>query len=484
MRKRFTAQLLLNQTPIENVEIPEDSRDELPPVLKALQWIFKNPIINEEIFLILESRFPMSANNMGRPGMDLWHILVLGVVRLALGCDYDRLEYLVHYDTLLRQIMGLGSTGDFDFGSSFHQKTINENVCHVDEEMLMEINQIIAKHGRNILKKKADEKLNVKADTYVEESNVHFPTDLNLSWDACRKSIILVERLCDAQGIAGWRKSKNWAQKIKSLMRECSQIASKGGSNKTERLKLKASAYLDKLYRLENKVNEALKSLNQCSLNPSELIEIEKVKYFHDMLIKHIDLIDRRILKGEEIPHHEKLFSLFEPHTEWINKGKSNPSVELGHKILIATEQNGLILDYKVMEKSSDVNETVPLIGRLLDAYGEESIDSFSVDKGFSCKEDRELIEFFIPVVVMPKKGRLNQEDKKRESQKPFKLLRNKHSAIESNINSLEHHGLNRCPDKGIRGFKRYTGLGVLAYNLNKIGKKLIELKKAKRQAA
>ena len=78
----------------------------------------------------------------------------------------------------------------------------------------------------------------------------------------------------------------------------------------------------------------------------------------------------------------------------------------------------------------------------------------------------------------MPKKGKRNKEEKERESAKKFKQLRNAHSAIESNINMLEHHGLNRCPDKGLHGYKRYVGLSVLAYNLHILGNCLIAQEK------
>ena len=78
----------------------------------------------------------------------------------------------------------------------------------------------------------------------------------------------------------------------------------------------------------------------------------------------------------------------------------------------------------------------------------------------------------------MPKKGKRNKEEKERESAKKFKQLRNAHSAIESNINMLEHHGLNRCPDKGLHGYKRYVGLSVLAYNLHILGNCLIAQQK------
>jgi hypothetical protein len=75
----------------------------------------------------------------------------------------------------------------------------------------------------------------------------------------------------------------------------------------------------------------------------------------------------------------------------------------------------------------------------------------------------------------MPKKGKKNQEEKEEESQRNFIRLRNKHSAIESGINELEHRGLDRCPDRGEHHFSRYVALGVCAYNLRRIGAFLLE---------
>ena len=152
MRKNFEIQLELGQPAIEDVVLPKRSRDELPPLLKGLQWIFKTPELNEAIFQLLENAVVGSKQSTtGRPGMDLWHILVLGVVRLGLNCDYDRLEHIANYDSLVRQIMGLPALGSH---VSFHHKTISENVCHLDEELLNRINALVARHGLEHFKKK------------------------------------------------------------------------------------------------------------------------------------------------------------------------------------------------------------------------------------------------------------------------------------------------------------------------------------------
>ncbi len=474
MRQRFARQFDLGQTPIEDVPIPLKSRDELPPVLRGLQWLFQTPAINEQVFQLLEQKVIGTKKATGRPGMDLWHVLVLGVVRLALDCDYDRLEYMVHHDTLLRRIMGLESHFSGEFDKGFHHKTLSENVCHVDDALLAEINAIVVQAGRSVFKKKDHEPIHAKSDTYVLETNVHFPTDLNLLWDACRKCLDLLPRLAHSHHLPGWRKAATWQKQLKTFLRVCGSIHHGGGAKKRERLEKAVTAYLQKAYVLEQKVFASLLTLRTQLLSLVEQSTLVEVESYHEALIKHLDLIERRVLKGETIPHAEKDFALFEPHTEWINKGKVSPAVELGHKLLITTDQYSLLLDYKVMDQSSDVKETLPLADRLLTQYG-ASLQSWSVDKGFSVQEDRELLELFIPAVIMPKKGRRSQADQARETQQTFRRLRRQHSAIESNINALEHHGLNRCPDKGWSGFQRYVGLGILAYNLHKIGHRLLE---------
>ena len=81
----------------------------------------------------------------------------------------------------------------------------------------------------------------------------------------------------------------------------------------------------------------------------------------------------------------------------------------------------------------------------------------------------------------MPKKGRKNALDVEREREPHWLKLKDTHSEVESNINSLEHHGLDRCPDNGLNGYKRYAGLGVLAYHVHRIGKGLLEKTAASR---
>ena len=84
----------------------------------------------------------------------------------------------------------------------------------------------------------------------------------------------------------------------------------------------------------------------------------------------------------------------------------------------------------------------------------------------------------------MPKKGKCNKEESKREGSEEFKTAKRKHSAVESGINALEVHGLDKCLDHGLHGFKRYIAMAVVARNVQKLGSQLIakELAKIRRQ--
>ena len=481
MRQHYQTQPDLQLTPIEKIRLPLKSRDELPPILAGLQWLWMHPTLKPEILALIEKTILAGKKATGRTGMDLWQILVLGVLRLGLDADWDRLEHIANYDSLVRQMLGVPATPWGADAKMFGHQTLRDNVALLDDQLLQAINARIAAAGREVFAKKVGAPLaalEVKVDSYVLETDVHFPTDLNLLLDAGRKCVDWIEKFRRGGcALPGWRKAKDWRRQLKNLQRTTSQIVYRGGPNKEARVKKAVRDYLAVGRALGAKVQASL--LELCD-QPVDLAAWEALEYFHRMLAKHLDLVERRLLNEETIPAHEKVFSLFEPHTEWIQKGKQRPNVELGHKLLIATDQNQLIQDYAVLLGAAEVDQSIPVADRLLGRHGADSLASLSLDKGFTREEDRQLLGLYIPEVVMPKRGKKNAAQTERESGKKFVALRKQHSAVESEINSLEHHGLNRCLDVGLPGYLRYAGLGVLSYNLHVIGRELQARARAK----
>jgi hypothetical protein len=250
-------------------------------------------------------------------------------------------------------------------------------------------------------------------------------------------------------GIKGWRKMKNWRSELKILMREVGRKSVGGGKNRDEQLHRAVSLYLKKSRLLVEKLE--LEMVHFPLTDMSDLAAICTLEGYIRLTIKHIDLLERRIMKGETIPHAEKMMSIFETYTEWVAKGKFHPSaviepcrnVEFGKKVSITTDQFDLIVHHKVMSDEQDRDVVVEIADAVLNKY--KLISSMSFDKGHWRAENKALLELEIPIVVLPKLGKLNAKEKELENAQKFKYLKNKHSAIESNINELEHRGLDGC---------------------------------------
>jgi hypothetical protein len=467
-RKRLETQLTLGSTPIEKVQIPTKSRDEFPSFLRAMQHIYADKEMNERIFGLLESII-CTKKPTGRPGMELWSIFVLAEARLCLNTDYDDLHYRSNYDILLRQILGVHD--GIVRGREYERQTIIDNVVLLDDDTLRKINDIIVSSGHQLVKKKETEALHIKIDSFVTEANVHFPTDYNLLWDSLRKFLDILQHLLvvNSGNYPGWRKIEYWRRELKNRMLQLSRATADKSKNREVRLKEATENYLSTARQLSNKLLNVKRS---GELSFTELILLEQLDYFQQMLLKHIDLVDRRLLKGEKIPHEEKIFSIFEPWVEWISKGKAHKPVELGKCTCISTDQWHFAVDWWVADHQRDNQLLLPSLDRIREHY---SVSGCSSDKGFFSKDDVEIMKLFDIKPVIPKKGKRSLAELQRESDPDFIKAKRKHSAIESNINELEHRGLDRCPDKGIKGMHRYVGLAVIAYNLRRIGKILLE---------
>lgn len=238
--------------------------------------------------------------------------------------------------------------------------------------------------------------------------------------------------------------------------------------------------YIALVQKYTKRIQETLKKPVTASLiNAAYPVMInENIKY----ATQQIDLIERRIFNNEKIPHKDKIFSIFESHTEWINKGKAGVPVELGLRVCIVEHASGYILNHMVMENKTDSEIVVELIKHTQKLY--PNFKACSFDKGFHSPSNQITLKELMDEVIMPKKGKCNKEEAQREGRQEFKTAKRKHSSVESGINALEVHGLDKCLDHGLHGFKRYIAMAVVARNIQKLGSQLIakELAKIKRQ--
>ena len=468
-------QLELGQLAIADIQINPKSRDDIPKILRGLQHIYLTDSIRKPIFTLLEEKIlPSVDKKNGRPGLSLWKILVMGVLRLDLNCDYDRLEELVNHHRTVRQMLG---HPDFFDEFQYHFQTIKDNVCLLTPELLEEINTLIVKSGHELLgQKKEEEVLRGRCDSFVVETHVHYPTDINLLYDVLRKVIQLTFQLSEKHPFSEWRQHAYNVRQIKRALRRAEKKkrgARKNAGQNSKSEKACKQAHQDMMELAQHFLNKSEGTLqklaqSQLSLGISDLALMESTRGFMKHADRQLDQIRRRVLQGEVIPHEEKVFSIFQPHTEWISKGKAGVPVELGLRVCLLEDQHQFILHHRVMEKETDDQIALPIVKETKAMFS--NLSSCSFDKGFHSPQNQKQLSEALDVVALKHKGRLSEKVKAIESSEDFQKARYKHSAVESAINALEVHGLDKCPDQGIDGFKRYVALAMVARNIHCIG--------------
>jgi hypothetical protein len=477
MRAVFHSQLKLGEDDIAKIKLDPKSRDDIPQLLAGLQYIYTTPELRQAIFKILEEVVPCrvgsgkkgkASTDKGRPGMEQWQILVLGTLRLGLNADYDRIHELANQHRTVRQMLGHGFMDD---EKQYNLQRIKDNLRLFTFELLDRINQEVVRSGHSLLKKN-DTKLGGRCDSFVVKTDVHFPTDISLLFDAVRKTIEECAQLCELHNCTGWRQSSHNIRTFKKQYRLIQKQKHSTSKDETKRIAFEETTkqshrcYID---LADIFLNRARTTRQLVLTNLTELVV--SVSALDDYIIhaeRQIDQIRCRVLQGKAIPHEEKVFSIFQPHTEWISKGKAGVPVELGLRVCVLEDRSGFILHHRVMQNETDDKVAMVMVTEAKQRFPRLTLCSF--DKGFHSPQNQIDLKAELTSVVLPKKGRLSVADKYRESAAEFVEARQQHSAVESAINALGVHGLDLCRDHGIDGFKRYVALAVVTRNIQRLG--------------
>ncbi len=482
MRKVINPQLELGSVPIEAIDINPQSRDDIPAVLKGIQFIYSSKDLRDRIFSLLKEELfrPQDGGqdageakavsgldpNNGRPGMDLWAVLVLALVKQGLGCDFDRLAELASKHLDLRQMLGIGSMELKEFTS----RTVARNVQLLTPELLRKVNREVVKAGQRLAGWQEGEELTARCDSFVVETNVDYPTDYWLLRNALVAALLAVVTACETAGVSGCRQHKHWKSKVELAYRQL-RVAYKR-KNKKKEVKRLLSAGAKLLKRLK----KLRPQLEGSEVDEGQLGEIDRLL---ELAYRLKDQVRRRLLKGEQIPHAEKVFSIHAEHTRWISKGKAGQPVELGVPVVIVESKEGFVLGWKNLWKEVDVEVTVQVMEDMKKEWPD--LEGCSFDKGFSSIANILALGGVLGKPALPKKGKLSKADKERESEKWFKEARREHSAVESAINNLEQRGLDRVLEQGKEGFRRVVARSILAANVHRMG---LLLQRAARAAA
>lgn len=174
-----------------------------------------------------------------------------------------------------------------------------------------------------------------------------------------------------------------------------------------------------------------------------------------------VDVARRRAIDGEKVPHDEKVFSIFEPHTELIMRGRRGKPVEFGHKILLSQSPEKFITDYVVLEENRSDAELLPVvIQRHEEKYGRRP-EVVAADKGFCPDGDEyEDLEELVDCLAVPRRTRDFGDA-------TMSLWQKWRAGIEGTISCLKRvFRLARCCFRGFKNFVSAVGSAVFCHNL------------------
>ena len=469
MRKLYSNQLRLDSVPIEQVELNLESRDRIVPILRALQFLYSDRrLVNEILQWIAADVNSDTRTDTGRTGMEYWHICVLAAVRLGCNFTYDQLQDLAENHRKLRAIMGLGDCDE----TEFHHKTLRNNFCLIQPETIARINQSIVNVG-HAFDPAAIEK--VRADSFVMETNIHYPTESSLLYDGLRKIIGLCVERAEAHGVNGWRQNAHLLKKIKQLNRKINRIAIKKGPRYKKRLQ--------PLYRelLQKAVVLTQRARDLCLVTGQRLPEIADVfgpNTLQALIVRTERVADtarRRIIHGETVANSDKLFSIFEPHTQLYKRGKAGQPMQFGRQVLVFEDAAGFVVRAVLMKRDEGDQQVAVRETKSLQNDFQNGVKRLSFDRGFHSPDNQRELSELVDHLCLPKTGVKQSAVQLAQADDEFRSAQQNHSGVESMIGALQSgNAMKRCRDRSEIGFERYLQLGILGRNLHTLGRMLI----------
>ncbi len=380
---------MFGEVRIEDIRLDTRSGDDIPALLIGLQYLCSDAKFRERLFALLDQYIlPGVSRKTGRPGMEMWRILVTGVIRQGPGRDAGRLHEPVNRHQTLRQFPGHPKARD---EYRYELQTIVDNVSLMGPELPAQVNALIVESGHAVAGKKPGAPLVGRRDSFVARTDVHYPTDVSLLRDAMRGLIRDTGRAAIASGIPGWRQWKHLSRRVKGLY---SRV------RRTRRARpADVEAYLDCCRVLIGRIEATIPDLEEKGVDCSRI---------RDLLAhagRQAGQTRRRLLLDEVIPHHEKVFSMFEPHTRWISRGKAGCPVEFGVPVCILEDEHGFVLHHEVMWQGSDAGHAVPMVAAARERFPD--LRAVSFDRGFHSPDNRAQLDDMLDLNVLPKKGYL-----------------------------------------------------------------------------
>ena len=417
----------------------------------------------------------------GRNGIAPTQVLRSLVLMRNKNWDYRELQERINDGFTLR------SFTEFDSHAVPKHDAFHRAFNRMTPETLRDINQLVVQAAVQL---GLEDGKTLRVDTTVVESNIHYPTDATLLWDSVRTINRLIEDLHEKlpDGVQGFtNRTRSARRRMQAIQRMTAQQRSQQQEPKyreligiTEQVVTNARQVVEKAKAAAAGAGDLIASLGIDSLR-------NEITGYCQLADRVIDQSRRRVLQGEQVPTAEKIYSIFESHTDLIKRGKAQKPVEFGHKVFLAESAQGLITDYQVLDGNpSDTDHVQSSLDRHQQTFGNPP-ELYATDRGFFSAENIQSCEKAgVTHVSIPQRGgHKTAEQDALERSKEFKQGQRFRAGIEGRISVLfRGRGMKRCSFKGRQHFELLVGAAVLANNLLRIADLLITNRRIARPRA
>ena len=363
-------------------------------------------------------------------------------------------------------------------------KAFHRAFCRLRPETVHAANELVVRWA---VAEGFEDGAKLRGDTTVVETNIHFPTDSHLLWDGVRVLTRLVGRL-RALGPDPLPPFVNRTRSARRRMQEIQRLTPK---QRETRQKPKYQALLTittaVLEASRQVVAAALAAPSPDVLTAAQVTALaQEITTYADLTARVVDQARRRVVQSETVPTEDKIFSIFEPHTDLIKRGKTQRPVEFGHKVLLSESGRGVITEYRVLDGNpTDDRHVGPSLHHHLELFGIPPALS-AHDRGFYSLAAVKACEAAgVAVECIPQRGgRKTPERAAHEKSRAFRRGQRFRAGIEGRISVLlRGRGMRRCLLHGRERFEVFVGLAVLANNLLVLAE-LIARRAARRRRA
>ena len=399
-----------------------------PDIIK----IVKNDIIKNE-----------KENNFGRKDVPTVEQIVRSAIFKEMkGLDYRELEFAQKDSRICATFIKLDDRRPFSF--QVLQKYISKITAKSLHELLVTVNKIAIFEGFEDVSK-------LRQDSTTVKTNIHYPTNNSLVWDCIKKSHQLLEALKKEEEDVHYF---NYIQGAKKLYFKIN--VTKSDDKRLMLFQKQLILFSKTINQISNVLKKKAKTLSGIA------IQAQLYDFIDDLLLIY-DITYRKEIKGEAVPNSDKMFSIFERHTDIIVKGSRD--VIFGHKVNLATGKSNLILDIQTLiGNPSDKNLYQPTINRVETNYGKIPRD-IATDGGYACIDNLNFSKNkgIVNIVFNKIVGSLQNTTSSKKLETQLKKWR---SGIEANISNWKR-GFNiaTCNWKGLPHFESKIIWSAIAYN-------------------